>query len=116
MLTSESELHFQASSSASIKGEINAPAIEMDANSSGQIIVKGRTKNLRAEASSAGSIEAGALLSETATIEASSGASIGVHASLQLTAEASSGASISYRGNPSVSKEENSGGSVSKVD
>ncbi|MBC7935400.1 MAG: DUF2807 domain-containing protein [Rhizobacter sp.] len=116
VLNSDKTIHFEASSSATIQAAIDAPSARVDANSSGKIVLKGRTKNLDAEASSAGSIEAKELLSETTRAEASSGASIQVHASLKLEGEASSGASVSYRGDPTVSKEENSGGSVSKID
>lgn len=105
-----------ASSAGSVTAEIDAPATSMEASSSGRLIIKGRTKNFRAEASSAGSIEAQELLSENARAEVSSGSSIQLHASQQLTGDASSGGSIRYRGNPSVSKDESSGGSVSKMD
>jgi hypothetical protein len=115
VLSSDKKIHFEASSSANIQAEIDAPAAELDASSSGKIVLKGRTKDLRAEASSAGSIEAAELLSENARAEASSGASIQIHASLKLDAEANSGGSVSYRGEPTLTKEENSGGSVSKL-
>lgn len=115
ILSSDKTIHFEASSAASVEAEIDAPATELEASSSGKIVLKGRTKDLRAEASSAGSIEATELLSESAAAEASSGASIRVHASRQLKGEANSGASVSYRGNPAVTREENSGGSVSQI-
>lgn len=115
ILSSDKTIHFEASSSASVQAEIDAPAAELEASSSGKIVLKGRTKDLRAEASSAGSIEAAELLSENARAEASSGASIQIHASLKLNAEANSGGSVSYRGEPALTKEENSGGSVGKM-
>lgn len=115
ILSSDKTIHFEASSSASVQAEIDAPAAELEASSSGKIVLKGRTKDLRAEASSAGSIEAAELLSEKARAEASSGASIQIHASLKLNAEANSGGSVSYRGEPALTKEENSGGSVGKM-
>ena len=115
ILRSDKSLHFEASSAASIEAEIDAPSTKIEASSSGKVVLKGRTKDLDAEASSAGSIEARELLSETARAEASSGASVEVHASLKLNGEANSGGSVSYRGEPAVSKEENSGGSISKI-
>lgn len=114
--SSDKEFRVEASSSGNITGEVDAPAVRMEASSSGKIVMKGRTKNLDAETSSAGIIEAGDLLSENARVEANSGSSMQIHASLQLRGEANSGASIAYRGNPSVNKEENSGGSISKID
>ncbi|RYY65624.1 MAG: DUF2807 domain-containing protein [Chitinophagaceae bacterium] len=114
--TSTKKMNFTASSSASIEGEADAPAIDLEASSSGRITLKGRTRLLDTQASSAGSIEAGGLLSETAGAQASSGASISVHASIKLTAQASSGGSVNYRGNATLSRQESSGGSINKVD
>lgn len=115
VLNSDKTLEFHASSSASIEAEIDAPAAEADASSSGTITLKGRTKDLDTQASSAGQIEAGELLSESTKAQASSGGSISVHASLKLNGQASSGGSINYRGEPTVSRQESSGGSISKM-
>lgn len=116
VISTSKTLEFHASSSASIQAEIDAPAAEADASSSGSITLKGRTKDLDTQASSAGEIEARELLSENTKAQASSGGSINVHASLQLNGQASSGGSIYYRGNPTVSRQESSGGNVSKAD
>lgn len=115
VMDSDKTLKFHASSAASVEAEIDAPAAELDASSSGRITLKGRTKNLDTQASSAGEIEAGQLLSENTKAQASSGASVTVHASLKLNGQASSGGSINYRGDPTVSRQESSGGSISKA-
>lgn len=115
VLSSGKTLKFHASSSASVEAEVDAPAVEADASSSGKITLKGHTKDLDTQASSAGEIEADELLSENTKAQASSGASINVHASLKLNGQASSGGSINYRGDPTVSRQESSGGSISKV-
>lgn len=107
-------MNLDASSAASIEIEIDAPATNLEASSSGKIVVKGRTKDLDTQASSGGVIEAGELLSENAGAQASSGASIVVHASIKLNAQASSGGSVNYRGEPAVSKQASSGGSINK--
>ena len=116
ILKAEERVAFEASSASDIQADVDAPACRLEVSSSGKIVVKGRTKDVEAEASSGGAVEAYELLSENVKADASSGSSIQIHASLKLNGEANSGASIRYRGNPTVSKEENSGGSVGKVE
>ena len=115
-ISSDRTMLLHASSSGSVTAAVDAPAVELDASSSGTLHIKGRTRDLDTRASSGSSIDARELLSENAKADASSGASISLHASLKLDAEASSGASIDYRGEPAVSKKESSGGSIGKAD
>jgi Putative auto-transporter adhesin, head GIN domain len=116
ILTSSSKLVFKASSSASIKAEVNAPEVETDANSSATITLTGKTKNHKTEASSSAEIKTFELLSENTTAHASSSANIEVHASVNLDAKASSSGSIEYKGAAIVTKSESSSGSVEKKD
>ena len=114
ILTSNSKLTFKASSSSSIKAEVNAPEIESDASSSASILLNGKTQIHKSEASSSAEIKAYDLLSENATANVSSSANIQVHASVNLNAKASSSGSVEYRGAATVTKSENSSGSVEK--
>ena len=114
ILNGSGRLIFKASSSASIKAEVNAPEIETDASSSATITLTGKTKSHKTEASSSGDIKTFGLLSENTTASASSSASIEVHASVSLNARASSSGSIEYKGAATVTKSENSSGSVEK--
>ncbi len=116
ILTSSGKLTFKASSSSSIKAEVNAPEIETDASSSATIAITGKTKSHKTEASSSADIKTFGLLSENTTAKASSSASIEVHASVNLDARASSSGSVDYKGAATVTKSENSSGSVSKKD
>ena len=116
ILTGSDRLTFKASSSASIRAEVDAPEIETDASSSATITLTGKTKTHKAEASSSAEIKAFGLLSENTTAHASSSADIEVHASVNLDAKASSSGSIEYKGAAAVTKSENSSGSVSKKD
>lgn len=116
ILKSSEKLTFKASSSGSIKAEVDAPEIETGASSSGSVTLTGKTKNHKAEASSSGDINALELLSENTTASASSSADIEVHASVSLNARASSSGSVEYKGAATVTKSENSSGSVSKKD
>lgn len=116
ILTGSNRLTFKASSSASIKAEVNAPEIETDASSSATITLTGKTKTHKTEASSSAEIKAFGLLSENTTAHASSSANIEIHASVNLDAKASSSGSVEYKGAAAVSKSESSSGSVSKKD
>ena len=116
ILTSSSKLTFKASSSASIKAEVDAPEIETDANSSATIILSGKTKNYKTEASSSADIKTFDLFSENTIANVSSSANIEVHASVSLNAKASSSGSVEYKGAAAVSKSESSSGSVEKRD
>jgi hypothetical protein len=115
-LTSSGKLTFKASSSSSIKAEVNAPEIETDASSSATITLTGKTKTHKTEASSSAEIKTFGLLSENTTAHASSSANIEVHASVNLDAKASSSGSVDYKGAATVTKSESSSGSVEKKD
>jgi hypothetical protein len=66
--------------------------------------------------SSAGDVDTYRLESETAVVNASSGAEAKISVSKDLDAHASSGADIRYRGNPSrTNTHSSSGGSVKKT-
>jgi hypothetical protein len=116
ILKNSSKLTFKASSSSSIKAEVDAPEIETDANSSATITLTGKTKTHKTEASSSADINTFGLLSENTTAKASSSASIEVHASVNLDARASSSGSVDYKGAATVTKSESSSGSVEKKD
>lgn len=116
IITSDNKLTFKASSSASIKAEVNAPEVETEASSSGTINISGKTKTHNTGASSSGDIKAFGLLSENTTADVSSSGSVQVHASVTLNAKASSSGSVEYKGAATVQKSESSSGSVEKKD
>jgi hypothetical protein len=114
-LSSNGSIRLEASSAASITTDVEAPEVHADASSASEIKVSGRTRTFHANSSSASTIKAFELLSENTVVEASSGSSADVFASVSVEATASSGSDIDYKGAASlVKKEESSGGSVSK--
>ncbi len=114
-LSADRTIHVRASSGSSITADLDAPAVQAEASSGSDIDLAGRTKNFDGDCSSGASIDAGDLLSENTRAEASSGASLQVHASVQLDAKASSGGTVKYRGAAAVVKKESSGGNIEKV-
>ena len=115
-LTGGRKMTFHSSSGASLNATLDAPDVEADASSGSHLTLKGKTRQVDTQASSGAELDADELLSENAKAQASSGASIDLHASVRLNAQASSGASVDYRGNASVSKQASSGGSINKLD
>ncbi len=112
----DGKISFDASSSADIEAEVDAPEVVAEASSSGSVTLSGRTKNFTAKASSSGDVKSAGLLTENTTASANSSGSVDVHASVTLNADASSGGDITYHGAATVKKDESSGGSVDKKD
>jgi hypothetical protein len=109
-------MEISSSSAANIEIALNATGeVEISSSSAGEVEVKGKANSLRAEASSAGEIDAYDLEAKKVDAEASSAGSIKVNVLSELDAHASSGGSIRYRGNPDMSNtNSSSGGSVKK--
>lgn len=116
VLKNDGKISFDANSSADIEAEVDAPAVDAEASSSGTIKLSGKTKDYTARASSSGDIKSFELLTENADVDANSSGSIDLHASVTLKANASSSGSIEYRGAASVNKSVSSSGSVEKKD
>jgi hypothetical protein len=115
-ITSHSKVSFDASSSAGIDAEVDAPEVNADASSSGSIVLGGRTKNYTAKVSSSAGIKSFELMSENTDVSASSSGTAEVHASITLDAHASSSGDIEYKGGGTVKSNTNSSGSVHKKD
>jgi hypothetical protein len=114
LIKDNNKLSFKASSSADIEAEVDAPEVEAEANSSGSVTLKGRTKNYKAKVSSSGDVKSAELLSENTEVSASSSGSADVYASVSLVANASSSGSIDYYGTASVKQSVSSSGSIEK--
>ncbi len=114
-ITSTDKISLKANSSGKIEMQIDAPMLEADASSSADIIISGRTKDVKADASSSASLDLEKLLAETATAEASSSGNISLFASVKINAKANSSGDITYIGGATdVAKTENSSGTVTK--
>ncbi len=112
----EGRLSFDASSSADIEADVDAPEVDAEGSSSGSVTLSGKTKNYTARVSSSGDIKSFELLTENTKVSANSSGSAEVHASVALDANASSSGDITYRGAATVKKSISSSGSVEKRD
>ncbi len=110
------KLSFDASSSGDIKAIVDAPAVYVEASSSGIVSLSGKTQNYTVKVSSSGSAQTEQLLSENTNASSSSSATAQVHSSVSLKAAASSGGTIKYNGGGTPNVSTSSGGSVSKAD
>lgn len=108
------KVSFDASSSADIEAEVDAPEVSAEANSSATVTLSGKTKNYKADVSSSADIKSAELLSENTKVSANSSGSAVVYASVSLDADASSSGSIEYSGGATVKSNTNSSGSVHK--
>lgn len=109
-------LELKASSGSEIKGAVDAPEVALTSSSGASLKVSGRTRTLKASASSGSEINAERLFAETSEIAASSGAEVHVHSSISITARASSGGNVGYRGGAAVNQNTSSGGQVERED
>ncbi len=108
-------LTLSASSAGTIDIQIEVEDLEASASSAADLELRGKAKNVEIDASSAGEVDAYELTAEVVEVDASSGASVKVHAVKEIDAHASSGGSIRYKGNPERSNtDSSSGGSVKK--
>jgi len=117
-IISSNSLDLEASSGGDITLEIDCDNLSADVSSGSVLVLKGKSKVQDIDASSGGAYNAEELVSESATVDASSGAHIKLHVSKNLSVDASSGASIKYKGNPSNTDfdvNEITGASVSKM-
>ena len=108
------EMDIRGSSSGDFSGKIWAINLNVGASSSAEINLKGSAKQSVMRASSSGLINAGDLVSEKATLQASSSGDINLSVSREVSASASSSGDVTVykKGNVSVTKTENSSGSV----
>lgn len=106
-------LSLASSSAASINATVEFENIQITSNSASHQSIKGKAISVETSSSSGSILNAGELLANNVTSEASSGSSTTVHPIVSLKANASSGANISYKNIPkNIQKEENSGGSI----
>ncbi|MCU7612838.1 DUF2807 domain-containing protein [Chryseobacterium sp. GMJ5] len=109
------DFEISVDSSSSFEGKIWAVDLNVDASSAASISISGKSENADISSSSGSSINAKSMMVKNLKADASSGASLEVSATSTVDAEASSGGSVNVykKGNvTAVKKEENSGGSV----
>ncbi|MEQ1554129.1 MAG: head GIN domain-containing protein [Ferruginibacter sp.] len=110
------KLDVNASNSASIKAEIDAPLIVVEAHNSAEVKIKGKTKDITLTATNSADIDAQNLQAENATAKATNSGKIYLFASVSLSATATNSSDIFYTGGVTdVTKTEKNSGNVSAI-
>lgn len=110
------DFKIDVSGASSYKGNIWAINLNVQAASSAELNLKGKTKNILIDASSAAEVAASDVISEVAKIDASSSSEVSLGVISSVDAEASSAAEIKILKKGDVKilrKEESSSGSIS---
>lgn len=108
------KISINVSSAGELDVEIQADEVDLQVSSSGSATLKGDTRQLIADVSSAGNLNAFDLIAEHVDVNASSAADAKVHASRSIRADASSAGNVKYKGNPeSRNTSSSSAGNVS---
>ncbi|MCM1300520.1 MAG: DUF2807 domain-containing protein [Alistipes senegalensis] len=102
------------SSGTALQAAVDFGRCDIRLSSGSSVELSGKAAKFGADLSSGSSLEAFGLVTETCSVEVSSGASAEVTCTEKLTAHVSSGASVEYKGDCSVDKQASSGGSVRK--
>ena len=115
-INNSEDLDLHASGAGDIKMDVDAPRLSAEISGSGNIDLKGQTKDVDLGLSGAGHAHCYDLLSENVKIEISGAGSAEVYASMKLEASVSGAGSVSYKGNATSVNQHISGvGSVQKV-
>lgn len=92
--------------------DIEVSNLELEVNGSGDIVVDGRTKDLRIKVNGSGDIDARSLEARNAQARVNGSGDIVLHATEELSAAVSGSGDIRYKGSPKVSVKDNGSGDV----
>lgn len=116
-ISNPEDMDLSASGAGDIKMDVDAPKLHAEITGSGNIDLKGQTKEVELELSGAGHAHCYDLLSENTKVNISGAGSAEVFASVKLDAEVSGAGNVSYKGNASdVSQHVSGVGSVKKAE
>ncbi|RZJ67035.1 MAG: DUF2807 domain-containing protein [Flavobacterium sp.] len=108
-------LSLETNSGANMKVVVEAEDLSAESSSGSTLEVSGKAIDFDTNSSSGSGVEAGQLLANDVSADASSGSHIVVHPIVKLDGKASSGGSVEYNNDPkSLERDESSGGSVGK--
>lgn len=96
---------FTCSMGGQVRAEIEAGTAKLKISNDGLIDVKGTATMAEMEVSTGGTLNAGSLVTESASAKVTAGGSIKVNASKKLSVSVTSGGNITYKGNPETYEE-----------
>lgn len=119
-IMSENEINSSETVTVNLSGasegtlDINAPKVNVEATGASSAHLRGKTKDLDANASGASKIRGFELLSENANVDVSGASHAEVYASVRLDGDASGASHVSYLGNASNSVQTSGASHVGK--
>jgi hypothetical protein len=110
----KSDMKFSVSGSGNLKGDVNAPAVKAAIAGSGDIDLRGETKDVNLSIAGSGNFGGDQLMSENVNVSIAGSGNANVYASVKLTAKIAGSGDVNYKGSPSVSSSVAGSGSVNK--
>ena len=91
--------------------DIDAPKVSVEVSGASNVTMRGKTKDIEANASGASEIRCFDLLAENVNVESNGASHAEVYASVKIIPHASGASSVSYKGNAAVEDKKESGAS-----
>lgn len=110
------KVSFDVSGAGSIKGEVDAPAVDAEISGAGNMTLRGRTKEYTAKVSGSGDLKTADLMSENTEVKVSGAGSAWVHASVLLKINASGAGNVYYKGGAEVEEHSSGASTIKKED
>lgn len=113
-VNAKNSVDVEIASGSNAKMDINSRNFSINATSGSMATIVGKTDTAVFNLTSAASCNAQDLIAKTATVSATSGSALKIHATDSVSGSASSGASVRYKGNPGTTNKSktSSGGSI----
>lgn len=113
-LGSTEPVRFKLSGAGNVDATVNSPQVIASSAGSGDIKLKGETKDLEVSMAGSGNFEGGELHTETTKVTIAGSGNADVHASVKLNAKIVGSGDVSYKGSPEVTSSIAGSGSVHK--
>ncbi|HYE53575.1 MAG TPA: head GIN domain-containing protein [Chitinophagaceae bacterium] len=115
-LTNTSTMLLALYGSGDIKADLNAPEVTAEVHGSGNIDLRGETRNFEGNVRGSGDIHANELKAENVTVDIAGSGNADVFASVKLNVDIAGSGEVRYRGEAQVSSDIAGSGSVKKVE
>lgn len=111
-----SDIKIDLSGSSEVNMDIKAPKIAASLSGSGELSLKGETRDLKVHGSGSTGVKSTGLMAENVDLAFSGSGDAEVYASANLQVSVSGSADVKYTGNPAVKQSISGSGSVKKID
>lgn len=109
-------IRFVTSGSGNISADVNCPAVLAKIEGSGNIEIRGETRDQEINIAGSGDVDNADLRTENTKIKIAGSGSADVHASVKLDISIAGNGDVTYRGNPTITQKIMGSGDVKKID